>query len=125
MEDWVVVSPEQHPTLERTGGVSDSDVGDRPTLEEGIEQATCSRPATEPEEDGGPVYDLWGVVNHYGGLNGGHYTSFALNKHDNRWYDFSDDRVSAVESESDLVTSAAYVLFYQRREGGSGEGGRA
>lgn len=65
------------------------------------------------------VYDLWGVVNHYGGLGGGHYTASALNMIDNRWYEFSDDRVSMVENEPDLVTSAAYVLFYSRRNAGS------
>ncbi|CAM9654608.1 unnamed protein product, partial [Laminaria digitata] len=69
------------------------------------------------------VYDLWGGGNHYGGWKGGHYTAFALNKGDSRWYDFSDDRVSPVESESDLVTAAAYVLFYQRRGAGAEESG--
>lgn len=72
------------------------------------------------------VYDLRGVVNHYGGLGGGHYTANALNMTDNRWYEFSDDRVSVVDNEADLVTSAAYVLFYSRREAclnEAGEGG--
>lgn len=61
------------------------------------------------------VYDLEGIVNHYGGLGGGHYTANALNMMDSRWYEYSDDRVSVVENEADLVTSAAYVLFYSRR----------
>lgn len=73
-------------------------------------------------QDGDAIYDLSGIVNHYGGLGGGHYTAFARNEHDNCWYEMSDDRVSAVESEGDLVTSAAYVLFYQRRRAeGTGE----
>ena len=87
------------------------------------QQTTASSPA---------VYDLWGVVNHYGGLGGGHYTANALNMSDNRWYEFSDDRVSVVDNEADLVTSAAYVLFYSRRnacsnkrsDGGGGEDNR-
>eukprot|EP00903_Cladosiphon_okamuranus_P012270 g11508.t1 len=95
------------------------------------------RPEQQPTTSSTPaVYDLWGVVNHYGGLGGGHYTAYALNVIDKRWYEFSDDRVSVVDNEADLVTSAAYVLFYSRRkacsntnndmrsEGGCSEGGR-
>ena len=44
-----------------------------------------------------PVYyDLYAVSNHYGSLNGGHYTAYCLNSIQNRWYDFDDSRVSAV-----------------------------
>lgn len=32
---------------------------------------------------------------------------------ENEWYDFDDSHVSAV-NESEIKTSAAYVLFYQR-----------
>lgn len=66
--------------------------------------------------EGEAMYDLWGVVNHFGGLNGGHYTACARNERDEKWYDFSDDHVTTVRSENDLVTAAAYVLFYIRRE---------
>ncbi|CAM9603603.1 unnamed protein product [Choristocarpus tenellus] len=61
------------------------------------------------------MYDLFGVVNHYGGLGAGHYSACALNENDGQWYNFSDATVSKVVSEGDLVTPAAYVLFYQRR----------
>jgi ubiquitin C-terminal hydrolase len=34
------------------------------------------------------IYDLFGVVNHYGGLGGGHYTACAQN-FDENWYSFN------------------------------------
>lgn len=126
MDDWVVVEPQQQAAR---GGAKEEAKGgsDRaPPDDEGVEQvATRLETAGESPRRGvgEAVYDLRGVVNHYGGLNGGHYTAFALNEHDSRWYDFSDDRVSAVlNEENDLVTSAAYVLFYERR-GASSRGG--
>lgn len=118
MDDWVVVSPQQQSALEVAAGSSTRCSAEHATLTGGeAGQANISKPVLEEgsEEGDETLYDLLGVVNHYGGLNGGHYTAFALNEHDDRWYDISDDRVSAVEDESDLVSSAAYVLFYQRR----------
>ena len=32
-----------------------------------------NRPANEPP----PIYDLYGVINHYGGILGGHYTAYS------------------------------------------------
>lgn len=60
------------------------------------------------------VYDLIAVSNHFGGMGGGHYTAFAKNKIDGNWYNFDDSSVSKT-SEDQIVTKAAYVLFYQRR----------
>ncbi|GAN07744.1 ubiquitin carboxyl-terminal hydrolase 4 isoform X2 [Mucor ambiguus] len=60
------------------------------------------------------VYDLYGVDNHYGGLGGGHYTSFAQNFEDGNWYNFDDSHVSKVDV-NDVKTTAAYLLFYKRR----------
>jgi ubiquitin carboxyl-terminal hydrolase 4/11/15 len=64
---------------------------------------------------GEAVYDLLAVSNHYGGMGGGHYTAYAKNKDDGRWYYFDDSSVTAL-SEDAVVTKAAYVLFYQRRD---------
>ncbi|KAK7791794.1 hypothetical protein R5R35_008811 [Gryllus longicercus] len=61
------------------------------------------------------TYNLIGVCNHYGGMGGGHYTAYALNKIDRHWYSFDDHHVSATSPES-VITSAAYVLFYMRNE---------
>ncbi|CAD8072992.1 unnamed protein product [Paramecium sonneborni] len=64
-------------------------------------------------------YDLYAISNHFGGLGGGHYTAFAKNYYDNIWYNFDDSAVNAIREDSinsTLITSAAYVLFYRRRE---------
>uniref|UniRef100_A0A672QAU0 Ubiquitin carboxyl-terminal hydrolase 4 n=1 Tax=Sinocyclocheilus grahami TaxID=75366 RepID=A0A672QAU0_SINGR len=61
------------------------------------------------------VYDLIAVSNHYGGMGGGHYTGYGKNKVDGKWYYFDDSSVSSA-TEDQIVTKAAYVLFYQRRD---------
>ena len=61
------------------------------------------------------TYDTYGVSNHHGGLNGGHYTAFAKNRLDKSWYLFDDSSVSRV-SQSDVCTSAAYVLFLHQQQ---------
>ncbi|XP_074692386.1 ubiquitin carboxyl-terminal hydrolase 4 isoform X1 [Strix aluco] len=63
---------------------------------------------------GSYVYDLIAVSNHYGAMGVGHYTAYAKNKVNDKWYYFDDSSVS-VASEDQIVTKAAYVLFYQRR----------
>lgn len=40
-------------------------------------------------EDKSPIYDLFAVDNHYGGLGGGHYTAFAQNFLDKSWYEYN------------------------------------
>ncbi|XP_053545389.1 ubiquitin carboxyl-terminal hydrolase 4 [Bombina bombina] len=64
------------------------------------------------------VYDLVAVSNHYGGMGGGHYTAYAKNRANGKWYYFDDSSVSPA-SEDQIVTKAAYVLFYQRRDSDS------
>uniref|UniRef100_A0A669BDN9 Ubiquitin carboxyl-terminal hydrolase n=1 Tax=Oreochromis niloticus TaxID=8128 RepID=A0A669BDN9_ORENI len=59
-------------------------------------------------------YDLIAVSNHYGGLRDGHYTTYAKNKDNGQWYYFDDSKVTY--ATEDQITSAAYVLFYQRQD---------
>uniref|UniRef100_A0A8C2HVR1 ubiquitinyl hydrolase 1 n=1 Tax=Cyprinus carpio TaxID=7962 RepID=A0A8C2HVR1_CYPCA len=68
-----------------------------------------------------PIYDLYAVINHYGGMIGGHYTAYARlpsdknsQRSDVGWRLFDDSTVTTVE-ESQVVTRYAYVLFYRRR----------
>ncbi|XP_071818107.1 ubiquitin carboxyl-terminal hydrolase 15-like isoform X2 [Apostichopus japonicus] len=60
-------------------------------------------------------YDLVAVVNHYGGLGGGHYTAYANNAPRNEWYYFDDSSVSAASTDQ-VLSKAAYVLFYIRQD---------
>ena len=62
------------------------------------------------------IYDLYAVSNHYGSLEGGHYTAFAMNEFDKKWYEFDDGHVRKL-GEKDVVTPAAYMLFYKRKMG--------
>uniref|UniRef100_A0A667ZGQ4 Ubiquitin carboxyl-terminal hydrolase n=1 Tax=Myripristis murdjan TaxID=586833 RepID=A0A667ZGQ4_9TELE len=66
-------------------------------------------------------YDLIAVSNHYGGMGGGHYTAYAKNKDDDKWYNFDDSSVSPA-SEDQIVSKAGYVLFYQRQDTVKGTG---
>ncbi|KAF1392636.1 hypothetical protein PFLUV_G00030130 [Perca fluviatilis] len=56
-------------------------------------------------------YSLFGVSNHYGGLDGGHYTAYCKNAPKQRWYKFDDHEVTEI-STSSVKSSAAYILFY-------------
>ncbi len=61
------------------------------------------------------MYDLFAVSNHYGGLGGGHYTAYCRMPDNGRWYCFDDSHVSEISTET-VLSSAAYVLFYRRRD---------
>ncbi|XP_029431561.1 ubiquitin carboxyl-terminal hydrolase 8 [Rhinatrema bivittatum] len=56
-------------------------------------------------------YNLFAVSNHYGGLDGGHYTAYGRNAAKQRWFKFDDQDVSEI-STSSVKSSAAYILFY-------------
>lgn len=66
-------------------------------------------------ESDAPLYDLYAVDNHYGGLGGGHYTAFAKNPEDEQWYYFDDSSVRHVNNSDEVKGQAAYLLFYRRR----------
>ncbi|KAM6180833.1 ubiquitin carboxyl-terminal hydrolase 8 isoform 2-T2 [Erethizon dorsatum] len=56
-------------------------------------------------------YNLFSVSNHYGGLDGGHYTAYCKNAARQRWFKFDDHEVSDISAAS-VKSSAAYILFY-------------
>ena len=55
------------------------------------------------------TYNLYAVANHFGNINGGHYTAFIkINQH---WIHF-DDKHTMVIPENSIVSANAYCLFY-------------
>ncbi|KAI4894329.1 hypothetical protein NFI96_025119 [Prochilodus magdalenae] len=56
-------------------------------------------------------YNLYAVSNHYGGLDGGHYTAYCKNAARQHWFKFDDHEVSEMASAS-VKSSAAYIFFY-------------
>ena len=66
----------------------------------------------EPE----PVlYDLCGVSNHFGSLNGGHYTASCRNAATGVWHYFNDSNVGPCGRDR-IITNAAYLLWYRKRD---------
>ena len=57
------------------------------------------------------LYNLIGVINHFGGGFYGHYTSNCLNR--NKWYKFDDEIISEIDKDK-ISTNSAYILFYQK-----------
>lgn len=60
-------------------------------------------------------YNLYAISNHYGTMEGGHYTAFCKSPMFKRWYKFDDHEVVEIEP-SEVRTSAAYILFYSSHE---------
>jgi len=58
------------------------------------------------------VYNLYAVSNHSGTIYSGHYTAYCKNPYTGDWHDFNDSRVSTLSTNS-IVSSEAYVLFYE------------
>lgn len=57
-------------------------------------------------------YDLYGVCNHSGGTQGGHYT--ATIKNNNQWYHYDDANVEKI-LYSKIISPKAYCLFYKKK----------
>ena len=62
------------------------------------------------------IYDCYAVSNHFGNMGFGHYTAFCRNPQDDKWYEFDDSRCSQVRDARSVVSSAAYNLFFRRRD---------
>eukprot|EP01069_Polyplicarium_translucidae_P010370 Polyplicarium_translucidae@DN3373_c0_g2_i2.p1 len=61
-----------------------------------------------------PIYDCFGVINHRGRYQFGHYTACCKHSH-NRWREFDDDVVRETASSS-ISSRDNYVLFFQRKD---------
>lgn len=76
-----------------------------------------------PAPECGAQYKLFAVVNHSGSLSSGHYTAYGrMNSGaSQQWYFFNDSSVSQAE-EKEVISQAAYILFYERCDVASREG---
>ena len=59
-------------------------------------------------------YDLYGVICHEGCANIGHYYSYCFNSLKGKWFVYNDHNVNEVEDINTIITSSAYILFYQK-----------
>ncbi|OMJ93584.1 hypothetical protein SteCoe_3422 [Stentor coeruleus] len=75
---------------------------------EGFDMSQCTRFCRG-------IYDLYAVSNHFGSLEGGHYTAYAKSQ-DGQWRNFDDSSVSIVQNVRNIVGPSAYVLFYRLRD---------
>ena len=66
-------------------------------------------------------YDLFGVVNHIGTMQFGHYTAYVLSRgggdegSSSSWLECDDSCVRPIDDEKTIVTPDAYILFYRRK----------
>jgi ubiquitin C-terminal hydrolase len=65
-------------------------------------------------KDVSALYDLVAVSNHTGSLISGHYTTYAKNDGNKKWYSFNDETFREI-GEKDIVTKNAYILVYVKR----------
>jgi len=62
------------------------------------------------------VYDLYGICNHHGDENFGHYTS-TVRTANSKWYNFNDTNVKEVSiPKSEIVGNTPYCLFYRKKQ---------
>ena len=57
-------------------------------------------------------YELFGVVNHFGELDSGHYTAYVKRPSDSQWFLFDDEEVTRANFKA-VNTEAAYMLFFK------------
>src|SRR5687767_14645203 len=56
------------------------------------------------------IYDLYAVSNHIGGMDNGHYTAYAKNLYNQKWYHLDDSNTSKVSNLNQIVSTSAYIL---------------
>ncbi|XP_024144447.1 ubiquitin carboxyl-terminal hydrolase 26 isoform X2 [Oryzias melastigma] len=68
------------------------------------------------------TYELYAVIDHFGDLRSGHYTSRIRSQQESRWLQFNSSSVSALEGcelsqKGDTESSSsAYLLFYRKKD---------
>src|SRR5438309_3809196 len=59
------------------------------------------------------TYELVGVVDHYGRMNGGHYVANV--KINSRWFCMNDNFFTEISKSRVVSRQNAYMLFYERQ----------
>ena len=59
------------------------------------------------------IYDLYGICNHMGNINRGHYTCYI--KKGDSWIDINDENICKI-NEKNLITPMSYCLFYRKKK---------
>lgn len=57
-------------------------------------------------------FTLYGVSNHFGSLESGHYTAFCYSQVYQKWHKYDDTEVYEMDNSNDVKSPAAYILFY-------------
>ena len=71
----------------------------------------------ELEAKGTVIYELFGISQHFGSLNFGHYTAILKHQPTGKWFLADDSTITVYEQESEWfnekLKESAYVLFYR------------
>ncbi len=65
-----------------------------------------------------PTYNLIGISNHSGTIYSGHYIAQCKHPYTHEWHEFNDSSVHLISDTSTIISSSAYVLFYERNSPG-------
>lgn len=76
-----------------------------------IEGLDLTSRVIEKEDGKSEIYDLFAVDDHWGGLGGGHYTAFAKNYNDDKWYEYNG-KVSHINGV-DLLLIVSRLLGFR------------
>ena len=57
------------------------------------------------------LYELFGILNHEGNMNTGHYYSYVFQ--DKQWFSLNDENVQLISSDS-IIHESNYCLFYRK-----------
>jgi ubiquitin carboxyl-terminal hydrolase 8 len=69
-----------------------------------LEKFSLNKPANK--------YHLYGISNHIGNLDGGHYTAMCRHFIFKKWFRFDDSNVKEINDLSTLNSATSYILFY-------------
>ncbi|CAF1175580.1 unnamed protein product [Rotaria sordida] len=63
-----------------------------------------------------PTYNLFGISSHSGTVYTGHYVAQCKHPFINEWHEFNDASIHLISDISRIISSNAYVLFYERNK---------